>query len=188
MCGRCRILAVQFISRSWVPVCCQGTDTEAKAKLWVHYGSLTYCLNISFLVYTEPSKRSPERHQTNLLVIQKLGLRSAINQIKCKVDDLLMVHWERVGILWVGFPIVNTGELGSGHVWCHWVRRSFPVCIFITDKIVMNEWAELLFPSIRLSFAWCIYIGSLSLSHLCSILVLPPYYLKEHWILKLNNI
>lgn len=37
-------------------------DAEAKAKLWVHCGSLPCCLNISLSVYTETSK-SPERHR-----------------------------------------------------------------------------------------------------------------------------
>lgn len=58
--GWCTLLVL-----SWVPVCCQEADAKAKAKLWVHYGSLPCCLNIGLSVYTEPSK-SPERHQTSL--------------------------------------------------------------------------------------------------------------------------
>lgn len=38
-----------------------------------------------------------------------------------------------------------------------------------------------------LFFTWCIYIGSLSLSHLYCVLALSLHYLKEHWIVKLNK-
>lgn len=52
----------------------------------------------------------------------------------------------------------------------------------------MNECAEIPLPGIRIGSAWCIYIGSLSLSHLCCVLALALYYLKEHWNLKWNNV
>lgn len=49
-----------FIRWSRVPGRCQETDTEAKTKLWVHYGCVPCCLNISLSVYTEPFKKAGE--------------------------------------------------------------------------------------------------------------------------------
>ena len=73
-----------FISRSWVPAHCHETDTEAKAKLWVHQGCLPCCLNISLSVYTEPSKslhRSVNYTESWLLFSYRWIW------IKCKVND-----------------------------------------------------------------------------------------------------
>lgn len=72
-------------------------------------------------------------------------------------------------------------------VWCHCSLSEFPSSV-LHRKQNRSDFAELPFLSARISFAWCIYIGSLSLSHLCSVLVVSPYYFKEHWILKLNNV
>lgn len=75
----------------------------------------------------------------------------------------------------------------SGQARVMQLRGWLPRLWFITGEIEMNGCAELSLPSIRLSFAWCIYIGSLSLSHLCSALALSPHYLKEHWIFEIEQ-
>lgn len=73
-----------FISRSQVPACCHETDTEAKAKLWVHQGCLPCCLNISLSVYTEPSK---SQHRSVNYTESWLLFSYRWIWIKCKVND-----------------------------------------------------------------------------------------------------
>lgn len=74
-------------------------------------------------------------------------------------------------------------------VWCHRDGGTFSRLHFHNrQKLWWMNVLSSLFSKHKDRFAWCIYIGSLSLSHLCSVLALSYYYLKEHWILKLKNI
>jgi len=131
-----RSRVVQFInSKLHVPVRCQETDEEAKAKLCVHCGSEHCCLNIRLSVYTDSSK-SPERHQTRLYIIQKLGLPSVINQIKRKADDLLKVQQEWASNVGEGFLDINMGA----HNRLHLRLTLQDVCDVIARTVSLSGW------------------------------------------------
>lgn len=108
-------------------------------------------------VYPKHSER-PQTAPINHMASVHFWIR-----IKPKDTLPLVFHQKRLEDVTGATAAAGFTQTCSKYCGCQWRRQSFQISIFVVDKATMRQCAEH-----KGGFAWCIYIGSLSLSHLDS--------------------